>query len=54
MTVKELIARLGTMPQDLEVECEIVRFSNSSLATQEVDDIYESTDNKIVIQGYKY
>ena len=54
MTVKELMARLETMPQDLEVECEIVKFSSSSIATQEIDDIYESTDNKVIIQGYQY
>lgn len=54
MTVKELIAKLETMPQDLEIVCEIIRFSKSSVVTQEVDDVFESTDNKVIIQGYKY
>lgn len=54
MTVKELIARLEQMPKDSEVIIEMISLGSSAAATKEIDDIFETLDNEIVIQGYKY
>ena len=53
MTVKELIARLETMPKDSEIIIETITLE-SSTATKEINDIFETLDNEIVIQGYNY
>ena len=54
MTVKELIARLEQMPKDSEIIIELITLGGPAAATKEIDDIFETLDNEIVIQGYKY
>jgi hypothetical protein len=50
MTVKQLIAKLAEMPQDAEVCLEIVDRMGSCDA-EEIDEVFESSDNYVVIQS---
>lgn len=59
MTVKDLIEKLETMPQDATVEIEIltpfnVSGSNTESIDAEVDEVYKGTQNNVIIQGIEY
>ena len=41
MTVRELIARLETMPKDSEVIIEVITLGSPSTATNEIVDIFD-------------
>lgn len=59
MTVKDLIEKLKTMPQEATVEIEIVcpycEFDRGtkSVATP-IDEVYKGVENNVVIQGIDY
>ena len=50
MKVKDLIKILKGMPQGAEVNLEIITFNGS--VTVEPEEIYESVNDNVVIQGY--
>lgn len=50
MTVKQLIAKLKDMPQDAEVIIELLTI-NSSLSEGKIDEVYETTDGQVNLQG---
>lgn len=56
MTVKDLIEKLKTMPQEATVEIEILTPYGSSTESvdAEVDEVYEGTQNNVVIQGIDF
>jgi hypothetical protein len=50
MTVKQLMAKLAEMPQDAEVCLETLdRMGGSDI--EEIDEVFESVDNYVVIQS---
>jgi hypothetical protein len=50
MTVKQLIAKLAEMPQDAEVCLETLdRMGGCDV--EEIDEVFESVDNYVVIQS---
>lgn len=53
MTVKELINKLKEMPEDVEVEMEILVANSgyTSVETGKVDEVFEASDNTIVLQS---
>lgn len=53
MTVKELINKLKEMPKDAEVEIEIevVNSGYVSVEIGRVDEVFEASDNTIVLQS---
>lgn len=53
MTVKELINKLKEMPEDAEVEMEIL-IANSGFVSMEtgwIDEVFESSENTVVLQS---
>lgn len=50
MTVKQLIAKLAEMPQDAEVCLETVS-RMGSCDVEEIDEVFESSDNYVIIQS---
>lgn len=50
MTVKQLIAKLAEMPQDAEVCLETVS-RMGSCGVEEIDEVFESSDNYVIIQS---
>lgn len=53
MTVKELIAQLEEMPQDAIVELEIVGIPDN-YSCDDIDEIFETANNKVCIQAYNF
>ena len=54
MTVKELIAQLKEMPQDATVDLEIITpYGAHGSANSDAEEVYEGTNNNVVIQGYE-
>ena len=59
MTVKDLIEKLKTMPQEATVEIEILtpfnfRGSNTESVDASADEVYKGVQNNVVIQGMDY
>ena len=50
MTVKQLITKLEKMPQDAEVVIELLTI-NLSLGVGEIDEVYETADGQVNLQG---
>lgn len=53
MTVKELINKLKEMPKDAEIEMEIL-IANSdyvSVETGKIDEVFETSNNTVVLQS---
>lgn len=53
MTVEELIAHLEKMPQEAKVELEILGIPDNYSA-DDVDEIYETSNNTVCIQAYNF
>ena len=55
MKVKELIEMLKEMPQEATVDLEIITpYGVHGSANAEPDEVYEGTNNNVVIQGYEF
>lgn len=59
MTVKDLIKKLETMPQDAIIEIEVLTpyctvGKSTESVTAEVDEVYEGTQNNVVLQGIDF
>ena len=53
MIVKELIAQLKKMPQNAIVELEILGIQDNCYSDN-IDEIFETTNNKVCIQAYNF
>ena len=55
MKVKELIEMLKEMPQEATIDLEIITpYGAHGSANAEPDEVYEGTNNNVVIQGYEF
>ena len=53
MTVKKLIEHLEKMPQEAIVELEILGIPDNC-SCDDIDEIFETTNNKVCIQAYNF
>ena len=53
MTVKELIAKLKTMPQEAIVELEIIEYCNG-MTSESIDEVYETATGTVCLQSLNY